>query len=134
MPSVTELAHEYLDIIGDLAAAKKKKTELEADKEHKMQELLDAMVEAECPKIQVRDRLLFPIRSDRPTILKDMRPNVHEKLRELGFGALITESVHAGTFKSFWTKDLEENEDAREALLEAGVKVNEHITIGARKA
>jgi hypothetical protein len=96
--------------------------------------LSEQMINHEIQNFNRNGRLFYLATQRYISAVASMREQLHETLRERGFGDLIKETVHPQTLRAFVREQIEENDDEVPEWLDDLVTVYEEDQVRIRKA
>jgi len=92
------------------------------------------MIGHEIQNFSRNGRLFYLTTQQYISAVASMREQLHETLREKGFGDLVKEAVHPQTLRAFVREQIEENDDEVPEWLDGLVSVYEEDQVRTRKA
>ena len=96
--------------------------------------LSEQMINHEIQNFSRNGRLFYLTTQQYISVVASMREQLHETLREKGFGDLVKEAVHPQTLRAFVREQIEENDDEVPEWLDGLVSVYEEDQVRTRKA
>ncbi len=96
--------------------------------------LSEQMINHEIQNFNRNGRLFYLTTQQYISAVASMREQLHETLREKGFGDLVKEAVHPQTLRAFVREQIEENDDEVPGWLDGLVSVYEEDQVRIRKA
>lgn len=96
--------------------------------------LSEQMINHEIQNFNRNGRLFYLTTQQYISAVASMREQLHETLREKGFGDLVKEAVHPQTLRAFVREQIEENDDEVPEWLDGLVSVYEEDQVRIRKA
>lgn len=132
MDDILRLSQELKDLRDHKDALSEQLKEVNARIEDTETALAEAMVSKEMQNF-TRDGFTFYLRDQLfASAVKDRREELHDWLKENGYGGLVKEVVHANSLRAFVKEQLEEADELPEGLRDL-VNVYEKTTVGIRK-
>lgn len=97
-------------------------------------ELAQMMINEELPSFNRAGTTFYISTRIYASPLADKKTELFKRLKQLGYGDLIYETINHNTFSAFVKEQMAENDDQLPEWLDGLVNVHEKTTIGMRKA
>ena len=96
--------------------------------------LSDLMAETETQNFTRAGTMFCLTTAIRASAMADHKEELYETLKERGYGSLVYETVNANSLSAFVKEQIAENGEELPDWLNGLVNVQEHTTVGVRKA
>ena len=96
--------------------------------------LSDLMAETETQNFTRAGTMFCLTTATRASAMADRKEELYETLKERGYGSLVYETVNANSLSAFVKEQITENGEELPDWLNGLVNVQEHTTVGVRKA
>jgi hypothetical protein len=129
------------ELADQLKALRDRKHALEADVKQLNADIEDTdwhlstlMAETETQNFTRAGTMFCLTTATRASAMADRKEDLYEILKERGYGSLVYETVNANSLSAFVKEQITENSDELPGWLSGLVNVQEHTTVGVRKA
>lgn len=132
--TIFELADRLKELKEKKKALEDELKALNAELEATEYELAQMMINEELPSFSRAGTTFYVSTKVYASPLADKKTELFERLKQLGYGDLIYETVNNNTFSAFVKEQMAENDDQLPEWLNGLVSVYEKTSIGMRKA